>query len=141
MDQAGKTPRACEYKMNDNLTSEGELIPVSPYCPDHSKLMQDVGYIKGTLDNMTQQDKEYRAAIFQRLDALTQNGNATKDKVAESLTDQLVSEAKQNIHRAEEHGQVLLDRQKLKPIFWVLIAMGNGIIIVSCDIILRHLWK
>ena len=92
-------------------------------CPYHGTLMATLGEIKGKQDLMIDQQRETTRAIFAKLDGLSSNGTAEK------------------VHMAEEHSEIMLDRQKMKPVFWIFISVGSGFILAVTDVIVRHFWK
>ena len=88
---------------------------MSPYCPDHTKLVQDVGEIKGIVTVVREDQQEAYKTIFQKLDGLATNGS-----------------------RAHEIAAV--EREKIKPLYWFLASVGSAVILVAVDLIVRHYW-
>jgi hypothetical protein len=98
--------------------TKGELPTMTPYCPDHTAVVESLGKIEGRLELI----KENQERVLGKLEVLTSNGS------------------EQKIRMAETAGHMAVERAKLQPLFWFIASVGAATILVATDLIVRHFW-
>jgi hypothetical protein len=97
-------------------------------CSEHSKMIGDVGEIKGIVHMI----KEGQDAVFERLDKLAENGVNQRVQAA-------LNQGKQDVNQEHNIGELAKDRVKIKPLYWALGFFGAVILERLAEIVISKL--